>query len=115
MPIPASIVCNMELFKFQDTVTYRIVAQDANNYFYIAPESGGIYLRRSIVLSNSINNRYVVQVWILSYLYQKGIKDNLSVEKGFHIDTILIIAFADDCPGIRQPFTTKVDQCHSYY
>lgn len=62
MPIPASIICNMELFKFQDTVTYRIVAQDANNYFYIAPESGGIYLRRSIVLSNSINNRYVVQV-----------------------------------------------------
>lgn len=45
-----------------DTVTYRIVAQDANNYFYIAPESGGIYLRRSIVLSNSINNRYVMTV-----------------------------------------------------
>lgn len=62
IPVPTPIKFNMELhvFKFQDTVTYRIVAQDANNYFYIAPESGGIYLRRSIVLSNSINNRYVV-------------------------------------------------------
>lgn len=107
------------LFKFQDTVTYRIVAQDANNYFYIAPESGGIYLRRSIVLSNSINNRYVVWVWIFSYniCFRKWIKDKLILREEFpywHY-TNSCFKFADDCPGIRQPFTTKIDQCHSYY
>ena len=54
--------------EFQDTVTYRIVAQEFD-YFYIAPETGGIYLRRSIVLSNTINNRYVVRKWALVYMY----------------------------------------------
>lgn len=111
---------------WQDTVTYRIVAQDANNYFYIAPESGGIYLRKSIVLSNTINNRYVVGIQqnfismlesivclhaCISNVPHKILKFLKTGFKGF----IMICFPIDDSSSFRQPPTAQTDQCHSYY
>ena len=58
---------------FQDVVSYRLVAQSPNDYFYVAPDSGFIYLRRSVQLSTNTNryqvrklmNCYTGKLWIV--------------------------------------------------
>ncbi|KAK3089813.1 hypothetical protein FSP39_006721 [Pinctada imbricata] len=85
----------------QDFVTYRLVAQSPNDYFYVAPDTGSIYLRRSVQL-NTNANRYQLIVQA---------SDNRTPQARFTNVTVFINIVRGQPPFfVNEPYATTVNE-----